>query len=166
MKNLNWLYAKKTGIFCFGLSAFTSVIFLIVALIYDNIEHDVLFSICWLLVGFVVWLLLLLPIPYANNLLRQQTEALNVKFDEFQLKSIYPASLIFTSSDWLVFCGRFVFHREFIDSIAIRDRKYKTHHQYYCIIKCKNGKQYTKFADGISSARKVRDWFYHYDPTH
>ena len=163
MKKLNWLYAKKTGIFCFGLSAFTSVIFLIVAFIYDNIEHGVLFSLCWVLVGFVVWLLLLLPIPYANYLLRQQTEALNVKFDELQLKGLYQTSLIFISSDWLVFCGRFVFHREFIDSITIRDRKHRTHHQYYCVIKCKNGKQYTIFAAGISSARKVRDWFYHYD---
>ena len=51
MKKYNLIYAKNTFLMCFVISLFAAVPLLIVSLLFDVVEHDILYSLYFSLVS-------------------------------------------------------------------------------------------------------------------
>ncbi len=164
MKKYNLIYAKHTFLMCFVISLIAAIPLFIVSLFYDEVENDILYSLYCLLAGAAVWLLLLLRIPFAHMILRRQEKLLGKKFDDKDVKPLYPKSansLIYVSDEWLIFAGTGAFGREYIEKLTVRSKKRKNRTDYYhlCIIIGKDKKKYYKLLDSASTAKKIREWY-------
>jgi len=168
MKKYNLIYAKNTFLMCFVISLFAAVPLLIVSLLFDVVEHDILYSLYFSLVGVVIWLVLLLRIPLAYMTLRRQEKMLGVIFDGKGVKPLYQSatamstnSLIYMSDEWLIFAGTGAFCRDYIEKFTVRSKKRKNHVDYYhlCIIVGKDKRKYYKLLDSASTAKRVREWY-------
>ena len=164
MKKYNLIYAKHTFLMCFVISLIAAIPLFIVSLFYDEVENDILYSLYCLLAGAAVWLLLLLRIPFAHMILRRQEKMLGIKFDDKDVKPLYPKSansLIYVSDEWLIFAGTGAFCRDYIEKFTVRSKKRKNRTDYYhlCIIIGKDKKKYYKLLDSASTAKKIREWY-------
>ena len=164
MKKYNLIYAKNTFLMCFFISLFAAVPFFAVSFFFDAVENDILYSLYYLLAGAAVWLLLLLRIPFVHMILRRQEKMLGIKFDDKDVKPLYPKSansLIYVSDEWLIFAGTGAFGRAYIEKLTVRSKKRKNRTDYYhlCIIIGKDQKKYYKLLDSASTAKKIREWY-------
>lgn len=164
MKKYNLIYAKHTFLMCFVISLIAAIPLFIVSLFYDEVENDILYSLYCLLAGAAVWLSLLLRIPFAHIILRRQEKMLGIKFDDKDVKPLYPKSansLIYVSDEWLIFAGTGAFCRDYIEKFTVRSKKRKNRTDYYhlCIIIGKDQKKYYKLPDSASTAKKIREWY-------
>ena len=102
MKKYNLLYVKRTALWIFSIFGAISVVFFAIALIYDELEYDLLIPVIILLVGAVFWLISLVKIPFAVKLLNKQLKELSVPFKPKSAARTRPSSLIFLSDNWFV----------------------------------------------------------------
>lgn len=164
MKKYNLIYAKNTFLMCFVISLIAAIPLFIVSLFYDAAENDVLYFLYCFLAGAAVWLARLLRIPFAHMILRRQEKLLGIKFDDKDVKPLYPKSansLIYVSDEWLIFAGTGAFCRDYIEKITVRSKKRKNRTDYFhlCIIIGKDQKKYYKLLDSASTAKKIREWY-------
>ena len=164
MKKYNLIYAKNIFLMCFFISFFIAVTFFIVSFFFDVVENDILYSLYSLLVGVAAWLVMLLRIPFAYMILRRQEKMLGIKFDDKDVKPLYPMStnsLIYVSGEWLIFAGMSAFCRDYIEKLTVRSKRPKNQIHYYhlCIIVGKDKKKYYKLLDSASTAKKIREWY-------
>lgn len=168
MKKYNLIYAKNTFLMCFLISLLVAVPFLVVSVFFDAVENDIHYSLYCLFAGVAVWLLLLFRIPFAYMSLRRQEKLLGIKFDDKDVKPLYPSAvamsvnyLIYASDEWLIFAGTGAFCRNYIEKFTVISKKRKNHIGYYhlCIIIAKDQKKYYKLLDSASTAKRVREWY-------
>ncbi len=168
MKKYNLIYAKNTFLICFFISLLVAVPFFIVSFLFDAVENDILYSLYSLIAGVAVWLVLLLRIPFAYMILHRQEKLLGIKFDDKDVKPLYPSaaamstiSLIYVSEEWLIFAGTGAFCRDYIEKFTVRSkkRKYRTEYYHLCIIVGKDKKKYYKLLDSASTAKRMREWY-------
>ncbi len=163
MKKYNLIYAKKTAVRCFLIALPVSGLFFVLSLFYNAVENDILYSLYIIIIALVVWIALLLRIPFAYMLLGRQKKLLDVDFYDEDAVNLYKnnKSLIYLSIDWLIFSGTACFHRDYIEKLTIRSKKRKNHTDYYhlCIIVGTDKRKYYKLLDSQSSGKKIRDWY-------
>ena len=158
MKKYNKLYAVRTALWVFGFCVPLCVLLLAASLFTDVLAHDTLLALLPLFVGLAVWATLLLRIPFAKRLLREQTEALQVEFEDTGATPLYPSSPIFLSDNWFIFTGRLYLHKDFIRSVAIKKRRTSRGHDYFCKLRCQDKPRKLRLNSSLS-ARRIKSWF-------
>ena len=158
MKKYNILYSKKMVGLCFGIAIPIWLIILIASLFSDILSYDILISFMPLAIALIIWLISLLRIVFAKRLFHEQIRKLNVQFEDNDVKCIV-LSYLYVSHDWLIFCGKFFLHRNFIVSISIKPKTTSMGNDYVCVIKCINDKIYKVHLPSKSDGKAIQNWF-------
>jgi len=160
MKKYNRRYLIKSAKWCFGLALPVSCLFLIISFFADVVEYDLLVSLVPLFVALIVWAFLACSTIRVNYMFERQTIGLRLCFDDSNVRKISRSSTIYLTDDWLIASGRLVLHRNYINSISVRnENKYNSNGGYYVCFDCVNSKRYKLFIPSISEYKEIRKWY-------
>lgn len=140
-------------------STFFFLLFLFVLLFNKNTAYTPIFAL-WVYVSALIWygVDILLSIRF-QHMIKYQEKYLNVVFSDADSISLFPTSMTYLSDDWLIFCGKAAFHRQYITKVVIKRTRSNMGNDYRLTIQTCDGKNYTRAIDSYANARKIQNWF-------
>lgn len=113
-------YIKAYAKLIFLIAVPLSILFFIVALVYDVRNYDLIGSFLPILCGLAALAFFYIRTLRFAALIHRQEELLNAEFPNTPLAPLYPKTLYYHSDDWFVRAGSWAFHRDYIKKISIR----------------------------------------------
>ena len=162
-KSINYytsLYMKEQAFLVLIITAPISMLFLVVSLFYNVLEHDVLISFVPQLIGIGYLSVAYLRTIHFRSMILCQEKSLRISFGTEDLTPLYPKTLFYSSDSWFIKSGCWAFHKSYLTEIKVRVVDEKTISSHYAAeFHTIEGSMITDRHLLSGEVRKLKEWY-------
>jgi len=133
IKYYSSLYIKNQAFLVSIITIPISMLFFVISLLYNLLEHDVLGSFVPLLIGISYLSVVYIRTFHFRNMIFCQEKKLKTSFDKEDLIPLYPKTLFYSSDYWFIKSGCWAFHKSYLNKIKVRVENEKTISRHYAV---------------------------------
>ena len=160
IKYYSSLYIKNQTVLVSIITIPISMLFFVISLLYNLLEHDVLVSFVPLLIGICYLSVVYIRTFHFRNMILCQEKKLKISFDAKDLIPLYPKTLFYSSDFWFIKSGCWAFHKSYLNKIKVRVEDDKTINRHYAVeFHTIEGSIITDRHLLSGEVRKLKEWY-------
>ena len=153
------IYMKENAVLASIIAIPIAVLFFVVALFADALNHDMVLAVVPLLFGMCCIGIVFLKTRYFKHLILTQEKGLEVSFEGEIFTPFYPKTLFYSSDSWIVKSGCWAFHRSFLQKISVTVVNEKSAARHYVVkFYATDGVVVVDNNLGIGEIKKIKKW--------
>lgn len=127
------LYMKDQAFLVSIITVPISLLFFVVSLFYNVLEHDVFVSFVPVSIGIGYLFVAYIRTIHFRNMILCQEKSLKISFGAEDLTPLYPRTLFYSSDLWFIKSGCWAFHKSYLNKIKVRVESVKTISRHYAV---------------------------------